>query len=51
MYGKYGKFSPDMRKAVALYTPFAAWSLNAMTFVVKTLPRDHPVALAVTAAV
>lgn len=50
MYGRYGKYSPDMRKALALYTPFAAWTLNAVTFVAKTLPRDHPVALAVIAA-
>jgi hypothetical protein len=44
MYGKYGKWSPDMRKAVALYTPFVAWTLNAAYFVLRTLPRDHPVA-------
>jgi hypothetical protein len=43
MYGKYGKFSPGMRHAVAYYTPFLAWSLNAVTFVYSVLPKDHPV--------
>lgn len=50
MYGKYGKWSPDMRKMVALYTPFVAWTLNAAYFVLRTLPRDHPVATGLLAA-
>jgi hypothetical protein len=28
MYGKYGKWSPTMRHAIASYTPFIAWSLE-----------------------
>lgn len=43
MYGKYGKFNPTMRRVVAYYTPFLAWSLNAATFVYSVLPKDHPV--------
>lgn len=50
MYGKYGKFSPDHRKMIALYTPFVAWTLNALTFVASVLPRDHPAALAAIAS-
>lgn len=43
MYGKYNGFSPQMRNLVAGYTPFIAWSLNAIKFVGLVLPRDHPV--------
>lgn len=43
MYGKYGKFSPQTRRAIATYTPFAAWWLNSIRFVYSTLPRDHPI--------
>jgi hypothetical protein len=43
MYGKYGKFSPAMRKAIANYTPFVAWSRNAVQFLFSVLPKDHPV--------
>jgi hypothetical protein len=46
MYGKYGKFSPTQRKAIAYYTPFIAWTLNATRFVYGTLPAGHPVATA-----
>ena len=41
-YGKYQGFSPAGQKAIAEYTPFAAWWLSAATFVGKVLPRDHP---------
>lgn len=50
MYGRYSKFSPSMRHYLSLYTPFAAWAMNAAAFVYRTLPRDHPVASAVTAS-
>ena len=43
MYGKYGKFSPAQKKAISTFTPFAAWWLNSVNFVYRTLPRDHPV--------
>jgi hypothetical protein len=43
-YGKYGKFNPAERFAIAYYTPFVAWSLNAVKFVGSVLPKDHPVA-------
>lgn len=42
MYGQYSKFSPAQRRAVALYTPFIAWTLNALRFTAEVLPRDHP---------
>lgn len=50
MYGKYSKFSPSMRHYLSMYTPFAAWAVNAAYFVYRTLPRDHPVATAVIAS-
>ena len=50
MYGRYSKSSPSERKAIALYTPFIAWTRNSAYFVLRTLPRDHPVALTVIAA-
>jgi hypothetical protein len=57
MYGKYSAFSPDTRWAIATYTPFIAWTVNAIHFLygwpgrgVGVLPRDHPTALAVIAA-
>lgn len=49
-YGRYSKFSPDGRKAIALYTPFVAWSLNAVRFVTSVLPRDHPAVTALIAS-
>lgn len=42
MYGQYGKYSPDRRKTIALYTPFIAWTLNAYRFMFQVLPQDHP---------
>jgi hypothetical protein len=49
-YGKYGKFGPDERRVIALYTPFVAWWLNAVRFLFDVLPRDHPVLLGLLAA-
>jgi hypothetical protein len=49
MYGKYDSFAPGTRKAIATYTPFVAWYLNALKFVLQVLPRDHPVVLALIA--
>jgi hypothetical protein len=43
MYGRYGKWSPGLRHTIASYTPFIAWSLNALRFLFDVLPRDHPV--------
>lgn len=43
MYGKYAKFSPEMRMWVSTYTPFIAWTLSSARFVFDVLPRDHPV--------
>lgn len=49
-YGRYSKWSPQKRQAIALYTPFVAWSLNAVKFVFDVLPRDHPVLTGLLAA-
>lgn len=48
-YGQYSSFSPALRKAIALYTPFASWSLNAVRFLYHVLPADHPVLTALLA--
>jgi hypothetical protein len=50
MYGRYSKLSPAERRLITTYTPFIAWARNAAYFVTRTLPRDHPVALAVIAS-
>lgn len=50
MYGKYQAFSPDTKWAIGTYTPFIAWTLNAVKFVTDVLPRDHPTATALIAA-
>jgi hypothetical protein len=50
MYGKYSAFSPDTRWAIATYTPFIAWTLNAVKFVTTVLPMDHPAATALIAS-
>jgi hypothetical protein len=50
MYGKYNGFTADMRWGIAMYTPFIAWSLNAVKFIGQVLPQDHPTTLAVIAA-
>lgn len=42
MYGKYSKFGPGTKKMIANATPFIAWYLNAVRFIYKTMPRDHP---------
>jgi hypothetical protein len=47
MYGKYSKFSPGLKRLVAHETPFIAWYLNAVRFIYKTMPTNHPVATAV----
>jgi hypothetical protein len=49
-YGKYNGFNAGTRWAIATYTPFIAWTLNAVKFVADVLPRDHPAALAAIAA-
>ncbi len=41
--GKYNKWSPDQRRLISLYTPFVAWTQNAVYFAWRTMPRDHPV--------
>jgi len=50
MYGKYGKFSPEMRRAIANYTPFIAWTMNSLNWLYRYLPKDHPVLTAAVAS-
>lgn len=50
MYGKYQAFSPDTKWAIATYTPFIAWTINAVKFVTDVLPRDHPATTALIAS-
>lgn len=42
MYGQYDKFNPQLQGMIVQYTPFAAWTLNAIRFLGVVLPRDHP---------
>lgn len=49
-YGRYSKFSPAGRQAISLYTPFVAWSLNAVRFITSVLPKDHPAVTALIAS-
>ena len=49
MYGKYGKFSPGTRETLLHTTPFAPWYFNAANFMLRVLPRDHPVSSALLA--
>lgn len=49
-YGKYSKFSPELRQLISTVTPFSAWWLNTARFLFDVLPRDHPVATGLLAA-
>jgi hypothetical protein len=51
MYGAYAKFSPSKRETLLHTTPFWPWYSNAVTFLVKVLPADHPVITALIADV
>lgn len=50
MYGQYSKFSPEMRTMLLHWTPYIAWSRNAVQFLAKVLPVDHPVKQALLAS-
>jgi hypothetical protein len=50
MYGKYNGFNAGTRWAIAMYTPFIPWTLNAVKFVFDVLPRDHPTVTGLIAA-
>jgi hypothetical protein len=50
MFGKYGKFSPAMRRSIATWTPFIPWTLNALHFITQHLPNDHPVVTSLIAS-
>jgi hypothetical protein len=43
MYGQYDSFPPKVAGMVANYTPFLAWTWNAVNFLYHVLPADHPV--------
>jgi hypothetical protein len=42
-YGKYSNFSPSQRERNLHWTPFLPWYANAVTFLTRVLPKDHPV--------
>lgn len=42
MYGKYSKFSPEMKHALTYWTPFLPWYLNTARFMLNTITK-HPV--------
>jgi hypothetical protein len=50
MYGRYGKFSPREKYLIGTFTPFIAWTKNAIDFLYHVLPTDHPVLTAAIAA-
>lgn len=49
MFGRYGAFSPTLRRWIGTWTPFLAWSLNAAQFVLHYLPKEHPLFTALLA--
>jgi hypothetical protein len=49
MYGRYQKFSPDVREQLLHFAPFAPWTANVVTFLTRVLPVDHPVKAALLA--
>lgn len=49
-YGQYESFSPELRRAMATWTPFYAWTRNAIRFLSHTIPVEHPAFLASVAA-
>lgn len=49
-YGQYEAFGPTARKYITLYSPFMAWSINAIKFLGQVLPKDHPALTAAIAA-
>ena len=48
--GNWNHLTPYTRQAQAEFAPFALWWLNSAKFVFKTLPRDHPYATGLLAA-
>lgn len=49
MLGKYGRYSPAVRRAIQTFAPFLPWYMNAVKFVYYTLPVKHPVQTALIA--
>lgn len=49
-YGRYDGYTSGTRQLLRDYTPFLAWTLNSTKFVLHTLPKDHPTAVALAAA-
>jgi hypothetical protein len=50
MYGSYQKFGPGLRNAISTYTPFVSWTINAVNFLYRVLPADHPVLTSLVAS-
>jgi hypothetical protein len=49
MYGQYQKFSWQKRETLLHSSPFYPWYRAVVTFLLKTLPVDHPVTTALLA--
>jgi hypothetical protein len=41
-YGRYSKWSPEMRSLLMHWTPFLPWYLNVGKYLFHTLPVEHP---------
>ena len=50
MYGNWNHVTPTSRLLQRTATPFGLWWLNSMKFVLKTMPKDHPMGTAALAA-
>ncbi len=50
MYGRYAGRTAGTAGALVTYVPFANWLINATHFTLRSLPRDHPAAVALATA-
>lgn len=50
MYGNWNNLAPLAKSAQKTWSPFGLWWLNSMKFVLKTLPKDHPLGTAAMTA-
>lgn len=48
--GNWNHLTPKTRNAQATWAPFSLWWLNSARFIFKTMPKDHPYATGLLAA-
>src|SRR5213075_2361815 len=48
--GNWNHLTPTTRGAQATWAPFVLWWLNSAKFIFKTMPKDHPYATGLLAA-